>query len=43
MFWSIFFSSLVLILAIMVVGQLIASFVEKKSEGKAEHNSEGEE
>lgn len=33
MFWSIFLSSLVLIIAIMVIGQLIASFVESKSKG----------
>lgn len=31
MFWSIFLSSLVLIVAIMVVGQLIASFIDKKA------------
>lgn len=39
MFWNIFLSSLVLIISVMVIGQLIASFVE----GKAKRNSEGEE
>lgn len=43
MFWSIFFSSLVLIIAIMVIGQLVASFIENKGEGRAKHNSEAEE
>lgn len=33
MFWNIFLTSLVLIFAIMVVGQIIASLVESKSKG----------
>jgi len=37
MFWNIFLSSLALIVAIMVIGQLIASSVE----GKAKRKSEG--
>ena len=36
MFWNIFLSSLVLILAIMIVGQLIASLVDKKAKTRSE-------
>ena len=43
MFWNIFLSSLVLIVAIMVVGQLIASFVERDTPDEAAANSENEE
>lgn len=33
MFWNIFLSSLVLIVAIMVIGQVVAMLVERKSKG----------
>lgn len=42
MFWNIFLTSLVLIIAIMIVGQIIASVVEGKSTSALEDNSNGE-